>query len=81
MEVFIVQHLHTINEDEEDIKIIGIYSSREKAFAAITRLKTKSGFKDFHRLIDPSLDDQSDGFYIDKYELDKDDWSEGFFSV
>ena len=39
------------------------------------------GFCDNPRLIDPLSDDEEAGFYIDEYELDKDQWTEGFVTV
>jgi len=60
---------HVAREDtpDEDVKFIGIYSSREKAESAISRLVLQQGFKDF-----------PDGFNIDQYTIDEDHWTEGF---
>ena len=33
--VFVVQHVHSLGDGEEDAKFIGVYSSREKADAAV----------------------------------------------
>ena len=81
MDVYLVQHLHVINENEEDVKIIGIYSSEENAIDAINRLKTQPGFKDSPEIINPLTDNKTDGFYIDKYKVDEDNWIEGFVTV
>jgi hypothetical protein len=68
--VFLVQHSHILESGEEDVKIIGIYSSAENARSAITRLQERPGFGD------------SPGeFFIDEYSLNHDHWSEGFASV
>lgn len=67
--VFIVQHIHLIDE-LEDIKIIGIYSSEKKAKLAIKRFSIMPGFRD-----------SIDGFHIDKYKLDADNWVEGYVTV
>jgi hypothetical protein len=67
--LYIVQHVHTINEDEDDIKFIGVYSSIEKAKSAVCRLKFMPGFRD-----------NPETFSIDVYELDEDNWIEGFFN-
>lgn len=64
--VYLLQHSYEIDECEET-KIIGIYTSREKALETIEKYKTIPGFKNY-----------SDCFYIDKYELDKNHWEEGF---
>ena len=65
--VFIVQHERIKDEDNEDVKIIGVYSSKENAGDAINRLRNQPGFKD-----------HSNGFNIDEYEINKDHWVEGF---
>lgn len=31
MRVFVLQHVHLINDGEEDVKLIGVYSTRERA--------------------------------------------------
>jgi hypothetical protein len=76
--VFVLHHLHILPTGEEDTKLIGTYRSLETAHAAIDRLKTQPGFCDHPRLIDPLIDDEESGFYLDEYELDKDHWAEGF---
>jgi hypothetical protein len=75
---FLLQHLHTLPNGEEDVKIIGVYDSRESVVAAIGRLIDQDGFKNAPSIIDPLVDDEADGFYIDEYEVNKDNWSEGF---
>ena len=79
--VFIVQHVNVLPDGQEDVKFIGAYRSSESAHAAIERLKTQPGFCDHPRVIDPLVDDEEAGFYIDEYELDKDQWTEGFVTV
>jgi hypothetical protein len=64
--VFLLQHSYEI-EGSEQIKIIGIYSTRDKAKTAIEKFKTLPGFSDY-----------PDSFYIDEYEIDQDNWEEGF---
>lgn len=68
--VFVVQHVHQLAGDNEDVKFIGVYATEEKARAAIARLTTQPGFSSV-----------PDGFSIDEYELDKDNWQEGFVTV
>lgn len=65
--VFVLQHVAREDQDNEDVKFIGAYSSRVAAEAAIARLLARPGFSDY-----------PDGFYIDEYQLDKDHWTEGF---
>ena len=68
--VYVVQHVHSFEDGAEDIKFIGVYSSRENAQAAVNRLCRAPGFSEA-----PS------GFHIDEYSLDKDQWVEGFSTV
>ena len=79
--VYVLEHLHILEGDRENVKRIGVYSSREAAEAAINRVCNQPGFRDFPNLINPLIDDNEEGFYIDAYELDKDHWTEGFVTV
>ncbi len=66
--VFILQHSYERSETgEEETKLIGVYSNKEKAQRAKKRLSLQSGFKDF-----------PNNFFIDEYEIDQDNWCEGF---
>ncbi|OJU98497.1 MAG: hypothetical protein BGO12_22675 [Verrucomicrobia bacterium 61-8] len=67
MHVYIVQHIAREGALDEDVKIIGVFSSRETAERVIGKLKVKQGFLDF-----------PDNFYIDEYKVDQDHWSDGF---
>lgn len=69
-EVFLVEHVHILEDEEEDVKIIGIYSTREAAQQAIERVRLKKGFRD-----------APEGFTIDLYWLDQDHWEDGFATV
>ena len=44
--VFVLEHLHLLNGDEEDVKKLGVYSSRESALAAVERFRKLPGFRD-----------------------------------
>jgi len=68
--VFVLQHVHTFDDGSEDVKLIGVYSSRENAQRAITRLGLAPGFSEA-----PS------GFHIDEYLIDKDQWVEGYSTL
>ena len=71
MEVFLLWHVHAFDDGEEDEKLIGVYSTREKAEAAIGRLKDQPGFVDV-----------PEGFGIHPYVIDKDtSWTEGYVTV
>ncbi len=78
--VFLLQHSHSISEENQDLKTIGVYKSKEDALKAIERLKSMPGFSAFSKLIDPLVDDEEDGFYIDEYKLNKDHWAEGYIT-
>jgi hypothetical protein len=68
--VFVLQHVHSQAHGVEDVKFIGVYSSREKAEAAVARLRSQHGFAD-----------APDGFHIDEYRVDQDHWIEGYATV
>ena len=64
--VYVLQHLRE-DAESEDVKFLGVYSSRAAAEAAINRVRDKPGFRDY-----------PDGFYLDPHALDADHWTEGF---
>jgi hypothetical protein len=68
--VFVLQHVHSREDGSEDVKFIGVYSSRENAEAAKTRLSRQPGFADV-----------PDGFHVDEYRVDQDHWVEGYVAV
>ena len=68
--VFLVQHVHEADDGTEDVKTVGVYSSRAAAAAAVERLSRRPGFAV-----------AADGFHIDEYRLDQDQWAEGFVTV
>ena len=70
MNVYLLQHVHLLEDGAEDVKIVGLYSSRESAEAAITRLSRVAGFSDA-----PA------GFHVDEYVLDHDQWVEGYSTL
>ena len=66
-----VYFLYHIDENKTDGyhhgKIVGIYSSADKARAAIERMRDKPGFKDY-----------PERWKIYPRTLDRDSWTEGF---
>lgn len=72
--VYLVQHCYEYNVTdeikEENVKIIGIYSSRKKAEEVVKKYKEIKGFSRF----------PDDCFYIDKYKLNQDYWRDGFIT-
>ena len=65
--VYVVHHVNPQNDEE---KHIGVYLSLEEAKEVVEKYKKFKGFKD-----------APDHFYIDKYELNKMYWTEGYYSV
>ncbi|MGZ4122167.1 MAG: DUF7336 domain-containing protein [Tumebacillaceae bacterium] len=64
--VFVLQHSYEL-DDVEETKIIGIFSSREKAEAIVEEYKLFPGFREY-----------PDCFHIDEYVLDRSFWTGGF---
>ncbi|MBN1430162.1 MAG: hypothetical protein JXB07_17465 [Anaerolineae bacterium] len=69
MKVIVLHHVHRAGQDQEDVKLIGVYSSYEQARAAQSRVSALPGFSD-----------TADGFQFDEYEVDTDQWAEGYTS-
>jgi hypothetical protein len=72
MKVYLLWHVNHIEPDNDDEKLIGVYSSRASALRAKKRTAKLPGFRNTPR-----------GFQISPYEIDKDhwDWEEGFITV
>jgi hypothetical protein len=66
MEVYLLWHAHDLDE-EADVKLLGVYSSQQKAEDGRQRVSEKPGFRA-----------HPEGFHIDRYEVDVDCWTEGF---
>ncbi len=64
--VFVVHHEYQRDDDTDEIKLIGIYSTEAKAKSAIERLRVLPGFSEC-----------PDGFSVDCYPIDADHWIEG----
>jgi hypothetical protein len=75
---YLLQHLHVCPDGEDDVKVIGIYSSLEAARAAVDGQKHLPGFSDFPSIVNVDSDAQPDGFYIDEYVMDQDHWQDGY---
>jgi hypothetical protein len=76
--VFLLQHLHRLPGGEDDVKTLGIYSSRTSAMSAVDRFRKMPGFRDTPQMADTSSPGLAEGFYLDESELDQDSWSEGY---
>ncbi len=71
--VYLLWHTNPGDEEagiDEDSKLLGVYSTEEKATDRIERSRALPGFVD-----------QPEGFLIDRYEIDRDEWPEGFVTV
>ena len=67
--VFLLWHSHHTGDGETNDKLIGVYSSEAEAEAAKMRKLQYEGFRD-----------TPNGFLIARYELNRDQWSEGYIS-
>jgi hypothetical protein len=70
VDVFVVQHVHEMEDGEEDVKFIGVYSDMKNAKDAVKRTVKLLGFKD-----------SPNGFCIDKYLVDEDNWRDGYVTI
>ncbi len=70
--VYLLWHTHTSEEltNGEDVKLIGVYSTRNLAEEAQIRTSLLIGFKD-----------NLEGFEISKHKVDNDSWTSGFITV
>lgn len=59
-----------IDEEYDDIKVIGAYSSENAAMAAIDHARLREGFRD-----------EPDCFVANPYSLDEDSRTEGFVNI
>lgn len=67
--VYLLYHIRNEDTDDEDVKLIGIYSSYELARKAQERAKYKPGFIDY-----------PDDFQIFDAVINRGSWEEGFVS-
>ena len=67
--VYILQHRYEIEDDAEEVKTIGVFSSEAKAREAIELVVKQPGFRD-----------HPDDFCVDGYPLDEIEWAEGFIT-
>lgn len=58
---------HSIDPDDDLTKLLGVYSTYERAERRVAQALSVAGFVDFQ-----------EGFLIDEYPIDKDMWTEGF---
>jgi hypothetical protein len=65
--VFLAMHVFRYEDGHENIRVIGIFSSKRRAQEAIRRLREKPGFRYRKR-----------AFEISRYVLDLKHWTAGF---
>jgi homoserine kinase type II len=69
-EVFLLWHVHELSDGDDDEKLIGVYRTEDEAQAAIERVGQQPGFVD-----------HPEGFQTCPYQLNSDNWTEGFVTV
>lgn len=69
MKVYVLQHTHRV-DGEDDVKLLGVYSTRDEGERAITRFSTRPGFAE-----------APDGYDLDEYDVDTDCWTEGYVTM
>ena len=69
MQVYVLQHEYE-RDGFAEVKIIGVYQSRQDADSAVRRMRTLPGFKECQ-----------EGFSIDPFDLGVDHWTTGFVTV
>lgn len=70
MFVYVVQHTRDLDEEVDDVKLVGVFSSESAASAAVSELLTRPGFSE-----------HPNGFHISRYEVDHLHWADGFVTV
>jgi hypothetical protein len=65
--VYLVWHSHAVAEGESDEKLLGVCSTEERALFRVDQARLLPGFRDV-----------PGGFEVVRYELDKDEWTEGY---
>jgi hypothetical protein len=68
--VFLLHHVREVDVESDDMKLIGIYSSEEKARQALEQVRQQPGFRD-----------HPDGFELSEALLDHTEWAEGFLTL
>lgn len=68
--VFMLWHVHEFEDGHEDVKLLGVFSSKDKAEAALHEVEYQPGFKEL-----------PDGFSISEIDIDHIQWKEGYVTV
>jgi hypothetical protein len=67
--VFLVWHAHDLIE-EVDVKLLGVFSTQERADERVARARQEDGFRDY-----------PDNFEVSEYVVDEDTWTTGFVTL
>ena len=67
--VYLLHHVHEFDDGHEDVKLIGVFRTFEKAQETMEGHKKLEGFRDY-----------IEGFSIDECTLDRVGWTEGFIT-
>jgi hypothetical protein len=65
-EVYLLWHMHDLDGESND-KLLGVYSTEEKATSRIASARKLPGFRE-----------APDGFEVVRYDVDRDEWAEGY---
>lgn len=71
--VYLLEHSYPVGEDKffDEVRIIGLYSTKRKAKEALLNYQCKVGFKS-----------HIDGFWIEKWKVDDNfQWVDGFVTI
>jgi hypothetical protein len=66
-QVYLLWHTHELEDGESNEKLLGVYSTEEKATRRMASAKKLPGFREA-----PA------GFEVAPYVVDRDEWAEGF---
>jgi hypothetical protein len=80
--VFVLHHVHAMPGSDENVKLLGVYSSEHLAKQAVLRFNKQPGFSALPDIVAPDSD-SDEGFHISDYDLDQDvpGWADGYVSV
>lgn len=67
MKIYLLWHSHLQETGEQDVKLLGVYSTEARARGRASAARELPGFRD-----------APDGFEVSEYEVDRDAWTEGF---
>ena len=75
MDVWVLWHIPPDAGTHGDSMLIGVYSTRDAAIAAVHRLADQPGFADYPEMVEET---DTAGFLVEAYTLNQDHWTEGY---